>query len=366
MSRASALAALAGEPTTPAPVALFTWGFEYTWRVADLAPWQLACGGSDTWHRAYLALVARHQPDLIFYDGAGSGPADPVLLDETREHWIIRDGNTGAEHELGKESLTLAARGTGRRSCDPLGAIASPADADRLIPLATSPGDLYLEGLSRLITDLGDRCLVLPHHSPGYVQACYAFGFEAAMMAMTFEPDLFTHVCDRCAAGEEQYMAALAGAGAEAVFIADGWASADIISPHMFERFALPYQHRIIAAAHAAGLRVIFWNEGDILPILRHEAALACDAFAFEQPRKGNAVTVAAIREAFGPERCLFGNLDSEELLLRGSRQAIEQAVRDQFAQSGPTAPFILCTGSPLPSNADPRVVDVIFHTARS
>jgi len=185
-------------------------------------------------------------------------------------------------------------------------------------------------------------------------------------MAMTFEPELFTYVCDRCAAGEEQYMAALAAAGAEAVYIADGWASADIISPGMFERFALPYQHRIIAAAHAAGLKVIFWNEGDIIPILPHQAALACDAFACEQPRKGNAVTLAAVREAFGPSRCLFGNLDSEELLLRGSRQAIEQAVRDQFAQSGPDAPFILCTGSPLPSNADPRMVDVVFAAARA
>lgn len=365
MSRASALAALANQPTTPPPVALFTWGFEYTWRVAGLPPWQLACGSSDTWHRAHLALVERHQPDLIFYDGAGSGPAEPELLAETREHWIVRDGNTGVEYELGRDSLTLRQRDSGARACDSVGRIASREDADRLIPVNDSPGEGYLQGLSRLIAELGDRCLVLPHDSPGYVKACYAFGFEAAMMAMAFEPELFGYVCDRCAAGEAARMEALAAAGAEAVYIADGWASADIISPAMFERFALPYQHSIIAAGHAAGLKVIFWNEGDILPILDHQVALDCDAYAFEQPRKGNNVTVAAVREAFGPSRCLFGNLDSEELLLRGSRAAIEQAVRDQFAESGPNAPFILCTGSPLPSNVDPRVVDVVFTTAR-
>ena len=365
-SRTAALQVLAGQPTSPPPVALFTWGFEYTWRVAGLQPWQLACGSSDTWHRAHLALVERHRPDLIFYDGAGSGPAEPELLGETREHWLVRDGNTGVEYELGKDSFTLRQRDSGHRSCDSVGKITSQADADRLIPITTTPGDLYLQGLSRLIADLGDRCLVLPHDSPGYVKACYAFGFEAAMMAMTFEPELFTHVCDRCAAGEAERMAALAAAGAEAVYIADGWASADIISPAMFERFALPYQHSIIAAGHAAGLKVIFWNEGDIIPILRHQVALACDAFAFEQPRKGRNVTVAAVRKAFGAGRCLFGNLDSEELLLRGSRSAIEQAVRDQLTASGLDAPFILCTGSPLPSNADPRTVDLIFQTARA
>ena len=66
-----ALQALAGQPTPQPPVALFTWGFEYTWRVAGLQPWQLACGSTDTWHRAHLSLYERHQPDLIFYEGGG-------------------------------------------------------------------------------------------------------------------------------------------------------------------------------------------------------------------------------------------------------------------------------------------------------
>ncbi len=156
-----------------------------------------------------------------------------------------------------------------------------------------------------------------------------------------------------------------AEAGAEAVFIADGWASCDIISPAMFERFALPYQRAIVEAAHEAGLRIVLWNEGDILPILPQEASLPVDAFAFEQPRKGVATTVAAVRAVFGPRRCLFGNLDSEDLLLRNDPQEIARAVEEQVAQSGPGAPFVLCTGSPLPSNVEPSAVDAMIAAAR-
>lgn len=364
--RPLALEALAGHSTPRPPVALFTWGFDYTWQVAGLAPWQLALGSQETWHQAYRALVCRHQPDLLFYEGAGSGPHEPELRADEHRRWVVRDGNTGHEYEIDKQSLALRSRDSGAKVCDPLGPITDQADADRVIPDPVSWGEPYLGGLTRLIAELGDDCLVLPHDSPGYIKACYAFGFEAAMTAMLDQPDLFTYACDRYAAGDELHMKELAQAGAEAVFIADSWASADILSPAMIERFALPYQASITAAAHAAGLRVIMWNEGDLAPILPQEAALPFDAFAFEQPRKGFALSVAQVREVFGPQRCLFGNLDSEELLLRGSRAAIQQAVRDQINQSGEGNPFVLCFGSPLPSNVDPATVDLVMATARA
>ena len=155
-------------------------------------------------------------------------------------------------------------------------------------------------------------------------------------------------------------------AGAEACFIADGWASCDILSPAMVEEFALPYQRSITEAAHAEGLKIILWNEGDILPILRQEAAIPFDAFAFEQPRKGIQITVDKIRAVFGPKRCLFGNVDSELLLMRNNPGEITDAVRKQMLESGTGAPFIMSTGSPLPSNIEPSAVDTLVSAARA
>ena len=160
-------------------------------------------------------------------------------------------------------------------------------------------------------------------------------------------------------------MKQLAEAGAEAVFIADGWASCDIISPEMFERFALPYQISITEAAHEAGLPVILWNEGDILPILDLQVSVDVEAFAFEQPRKGIDISVEKIRRVFGSSRCLFGNLDSELLLLRNDTKEIKQKVEDQILQSGKNAPFIFSTGSPIPSDVQPEAVDIFINQVR-
>ena len=110
-------------------------------------------------------------------------------------------------------------------------------------------------------------------------------------------------MCDLYAASDDRRMRELKEAGAQAVFIADSWASCDIISPAMFERFALPYQRLQVEAAQRHGLKAILWNEGDVRPILHHEAALPVDAFAVEQPRKGIPMSLKLLRDAFG-SRC--------------------------------------------------------------
>lgn len=185
-------------------------------------------------------------------------------------------------------------------------------------------------------------------------------------MMMAEKPELFKYICSIYEEGDELRMKQLARAGAQAVFIADGWASCDIISPSMFEEFALPCQISMTKTAKKHGLKVILWNEGDILPILKQEKAVGADAFAFEQPRKGADITVDKVRKVFGDEWCLFGNLDSEMLLLRNDREEILNALREQINGSGADAPFVMCTGSPIPDNIDPETINYNIEVIRS
>ena len=363
--RELALKALSGQTTERILVGLFTWEFSYLWKIAEIPAWQLACGGSETWHSAHIKLLERHNPDLLWYSGAGAGPEEPTLLSENDESWFVCDNNNKLEYELRKNSYALSEKASGKKSCDAVGDISSKSDADRLVPEFAGWGVNYLDGLSRLVSEVGERALVLPHHSPAYVCACYAFGFEQAMEKMLCEPELFFYVCDRFAAGDSLRMKELAAAGAEAVFLADAWASCDIISPDMVRKFALPYQKSIIQMAHDAGLKVILWNEGNILPVLEDEAKLDMDAFAFEQSRKGVELTVEKVRKAFGPDRCLFGNVDSELMLLRNDPKEIAMNVKIQIEQSGENSPFILSTGSPVSDDISPEAIDTMFDAAK-
>lgn len=360
------LAALNGQFSSQIPVGLFTWEFDYNWKPANLAPWQLYAGSSEMWHQTYLALWQRHQPDMIWYSGAGYGDREPLLLKEDDRQWYFKDNNTGRIYVMMKDSFTVLDAQTLRKSCDPIGPIESKEDAKRLIPEFSGWGEVYLNGLKRLINEFSNRVLVLPHHSPGYICGCYALGFEKSMEMMISQPELFRYVCDRYAAGDTLRMQQLAEAGAQAVFIADGWASCDVLSPAMIKEFAIPYQKSIIDAAHKAGLKVILWNEGDIIPILDLEAALEMDAFAFEQPRKKVNLNVGYVRKVFGPCRCLLGNLDSEHLLLRNNPSEITEQVHQIIRDSGKGNPFIMCTGSPIPNDVSLEAVDTMIQAVRN
>ncbi len=364
MNKQSVLDAISGKASEKIPFALFTWGFGYMWKILGIEPWQLACGSSKTWHDAHIRLLEAHDPDAIFYSGAGEGDNDPVLLDERKDEWIVKDGNTGKIYEINRISLSMEEAGKSKE--EKTVEIDSVKDADRLIPRFEGWGDRYLEGLARLISEAGDRALVLPHHSPGYIRACYALGFEGAMLMMVEKPDLFKYICSIYEDGYDLRMKQLADAGAQAFFIADGWASCDIISPSMFDEFALPCQISMTRAAQKFGLKVILWNEGDILPILKQEKSVGADAFAFEQPRKGADITVDKVRKVFGSERCLFGNLDSEMLLLGNDREEIFNSIKEQIIGSGKGAPFVMCTGSPIPDNVDPGTINHIIEVVRS
>lgn len=111
---------------------------------------------------------------------------------------------------------------TGAKGCGSVGKVETFADADRLIPTFKGWGEAYLNGLKRLINEVGDSVLILPHYSPAYVYSCYALGFEEAMFMMLEDPELFEYVCDILSADHHTRMKELKAAGAEAVFIADG------------------------------------------------------------------------------------------------------------------------------------------------
>lgn len=120
--RPGALRVLAGETFSPPPVALFTREFDYPWKVAGLEPWQRACGDHETWHRAHLRLLERHQPDLPWYSGAGHSANPPCLVGEDREKWLVEDGNRRRRGRR-KDSLALYDLDTGAMGCDAPGAM---------------------------------------------------------------------------------------------------------------------------------------------------------------------------------------------------------------------------------------------------
>jgi uroporphyrinogen-III decarboxylase len=220
--------------------------------------------------------------------------------------------------------------------------------------------DNYLKSLSQMIEYAGADTLVIPScYNPAYWCAASALGFERAMESMLTEPELFIGICELYQSYERKRYDQLRDAGAEAIFISDAWNSSELISPEMFRKFALPCHQFTVDAIHAAGMKVILWNEGDVRPLLDDEAGVPMDAFGVEQSRKGVDISLKDLRRAFGSSRCILGNLDSEMLFIYGSKEEIEGEIRRIIKDVGKGTPLIMFTGSPIPSNVD---IDIVQH----
>jgi uroporphyrinogen-III decarboxylase len=102
-----------------------------------------------------------------------------------------------------------------------------------------------------------------------------------------------------------------------------------------------------------------------VRPLLDDEAEVPMDAFGVEQSRKGVDISLKDLRRAFGGYRCILGNLDSEMLLIYGSKEEIEREIHRIIEDAGPGTPLIMFTGSPIPSNVDVDIVQHVFDVMR-
>ena len=113
----------------------------------------------------------------------------------------------------------------------------------------------------------------------------------------------------------------------------------------------------------AAGLFVLHWYLGDLMPMLDKVMELPIDALVLEQSRKGYQIDPVAIRRRVGDDFCLFG-FGFENDYCTFDRQGLSNEIRRQIEGAAINGAFIV--GTPImPPNAQPEAVDFYFAEAR-
>jgi len=161
-----------------------------------------------------------------------------------------------------------------------------------------------------------------------------------------------------------RYWLAFAGllfeAGAHVVTIGDALASGSLISPAAFERYALPYQRRLAAAVrHKGGLFGIHVC-GDTNRILPGLVASGAHMLEFDSPTRFKLAW-----EASRDRICLLGNVDTSEIMARGTPQQVEEECRWRIELVKPHGGFILSTGCAISPNVPEANLRAMLESAR-
>lgn len=182
-------------------------------------------------------------------------------------------------------------------------------------------------------------------------------GINALMLDFYDDPafvrDLFAFVVDM----ELRYAKVQLDAGADLIGIGD--AAASLVGPRFYREFVLPYEKQLVDGLHALGARVRLHICGNTGRILEGMGSLDCDIVDLDYP-----VSLAAARQAMGPDQVLLGNLNPVVVLRNGSPAEVAAALAECHRQAGPR--FIVGAGCEVVRDTPLENMQVMVDYARN
>lgn len=138
-------------------------------------------------------------------------------------------------------------------------------------------------------------------------------------------------------------------------------ASGSIINTKSYKEFVLPYTKELMDNIHAHKGMVCYHICGDTKRIVGEMVNAGSDMISID-----NRVSLAMAKEIVGPHMPLVGNVDPVEVMILGSAQDVDQAVKkciqDAYdSQNG----YILCTGCDLNGDIPMENLEAFMNAAR-
>lgn len=139
---------------------------------------------------------------------------------------------------------------------------------------------------------------------------------------------------------------ALIEAGVHALVVKDSVASASLISPKHYEKFAFPFEEEVISH-FGKKVPVILHICKNSTPLLAKMAETGANVLEIDSP-----VDLEHAKQLLGNKLVLKGNIDSVEILERGTTSTIGAAAKTCMAKAKGGGNYILSTGDSVPKAA--------------
>lgn len=153
---------------------------------------------------------------------------------------------------------------------------------------------------------------------------------------------------------------AIRKAGAHFTSLGDSPAGPDVVSPAMFDRFARPWQERLVKDLAAAGTFTVIHICGDTTLIL--DALSRYDSCGFELDYKTDS---RRAKQTVGRKHVLFGNIDPSGVIARGSVAEVTRATRELIDIWKPGGRFVLNAGCAIPASTPPENIRALVRAAQ-
>ena len=175
------------------------------------------------------------------------------------------------------------------------------------------------------------------------------------------EKESWVHeLLEYCTQAALQYIRLMAQTGCDMVSNGDSPAGPDLISPAMYERFALPYEKRVVDEAHRLGLPYALHICGDTTRILQAMVRTGTDCLELDYK-----TDTASAHQALKDRVTLIGNIDPSGVLRWGDVRKVEEQTRALCRAFADTPRFILNAGCAIPQGTPSENLHALVRVAR-
>lgn len=224
------------------------------------------------------------------------------------------------------------------------------------------------------LTDIIDGVLALVTESLSvhsevfspFTQLTERLGYQEGLMALLDQPDKCKAILARLAEGAGTLGRIQAERGVDAVLISSAFAGAGFISRSMYEEFVLPYEARVVELIHEAGVPVYTHTCGHISDRLELMAATGIDGIDTMDPPPLGDTDLADAKHRIGDRLFLKGNIDSVNVLLRGSEAEVREAARAAIRAAAPGGGYILSSACSVAPAVPMENLLVLAEVARN
>ena len=215
---------------------------------------------------------------------------------------------------------------------------------DRIIDSAAA----FYRGLAE---EYGDRIYPIGNAAPGIFENSWQpIGFVEFTRFVYQRPDFVRRVIDFHTDLYIRLLESVMQSGVEVVMGGDdlGQKTGPIMRPQMIESLLGDSYRRVAECVHRQNRKLIWHSCGNIYALLEHFIDWGFDGIITMEPTAG--MELERVRQMVGHRLVLVGNLDVSYLLVRGTREEIEDAVRMAIRDAAPGGGYILSACHSHPS----------------
>jgi uroporphyrinogen decarboxylase len=234
------------------------------------------------------------------------------------------------------------------------GPICSEADLrEYVFPNPDAPWRLGI--LPDLVKRFKFKKAIVFRHRAAFMWSAFLNGIDNLLMNFLSAPTFAHRLLDQVLEVNIKIARMAVHLGADIIVLGDDYAGMQgpLFSPAVFQEFILPRLKRMVDVIHEEGGKVIKHSDGNLWRILDQIISTGVDGINPIEPIAG--MDIAEVKQRYGRNACLIGNIDCSHLLPHGTENEVDAAVKECIRKASFGGGHIICSSNSIHSSVNPK-----------